>query len=165
MLVVGAANVDASGINSGINQWILVLGQEVTINLNGGQTGTALTTPVNTGIAGLQPESNQGPLVGEVLTPFGPNRPKTGTETQIINDAEIIYDAPINANEFGGTQSIANQSIANRIAAPANEFGGTQSLANQAVFNNLAGRTSPTPNDLAGTNIVDPATTAALTMR
>ena len=146
----GNANIGLPGSGLSMDQAMDLTAQS---NMMGNPTGNAVTTPVNTGIAGLQPESNQGPLVGEVLTPFGPNRPKTGTETKIINDAEIIYDAPVNANEFGGTQSLANQSIANRIAAPANEFGGTQSIANQAVFNNLANRTSPTPNDLAGTNI------------
>ena len=97
----GNVNIGLPGSGLSMDQAMDLTAQS---NMMGNPTGNAVTTPVNTGIAGLQPESNQGPLVGEVLTPFGPNRPKTGTETKIINDAEIIYDAPVNANEFGGTQ-------------------------------------------------------------
>ena len=100
-------------------------------------TGTALTTPMNTGIASLQPESNQGPLVGEVMKDNvlrAPRKGFSGLNTAPLEDAVILTEQQL-------------------IAPPANEFAGTETLANQAIANNLANRTSPNPNDLAGTNV------------
>ncbi len=100
-------------------------------------TGTALTTPINTGIASLQPESNQGPLVGEVMRDNvlrAPRKGFSGLNTAPLEDAVILTEQQL-------------------IAPPANEFAGTETLANQAIANNLANRTSPNPNDLAGTNV------------
>jgi hypothetical protein len=100
-------------------------------------TGTALTTPLNTGIASLQPESNQGPLVGEVMKDNvlrAPRKGFSGLNTAPMEDAVILTEQQL-------------------IAPPANEFAGTETLANQVIANNLANRTSPNPNDLVGTNV------------
>ena len=148
-------------------------------------TGTALTTPINTGIASLQPESNQGPLVGEVMKDNvlrAPRKGFSGLNTAPMEDAVILTEEQLNPrggrlndpfatipgyfntgletetnqgqfNPRGGRLNDPFANIPGYFATPANEFAGTETLANQDIANNLANRTSPNPNDLVGTNV------------
>ena len=148
-------------------------------------TGTSLTTPLNTGIASLQPESNQGPLVGELMKDNvlrAPRKGFRGLNTAPMEDAVILTEEQLNPrggrlndpfatipgyfntgletetnqgqfNPRGGRLNDPFANIPGYFATPANEFAGTETLANQDIANNLANRTSPNPNDLVGTNV------------
>jgi len=149
----GGTNVGAPNSGLDINQAMDLTAQS---NMLGNQQ-RALTTPINTGIAGLQPESNINLIEdAEVIRQIAPPKTltlKSGETVPLDGRNYVLSDGTIFMGENAGVNPQGSNFNPRGGRTPANEFAGTETLANQAIANDLANRTSPNPNDLAGTNV------------